>query len=100
MKTQIGPRAVLKQMRYHAHEYAKTLPQLPLLATRVLQQLDQPPPRPARAKYNPRLLAGTLLLIAAAALWITGEPHGFWQHAALAIMAAVGIWQWLKPGGT
>ena len=87
-------------MRYHAHEYAKTLPQLPLLATRVLQQLDQPPPRPARAKYNPRLLAGTLLLIAAAALWIAGHPQGFWQHTALAAMAVVGIWQWCKSGKT
>ena len=100
MKTQIGPRAVLKQMRYHAHEYAKTLPQLPLLATRILQQIDQPPPRPARAKTNPRLLAGTLLLIAAAALWIAGNPHGIWQHTALAAMAVVGIWQWCKSGKT
>ena len=100
MKTQIGPRAVLKQMRYHAHEYAKTLPQLPLLATRVLQQLDQPPPRPTRQRTNPRLLAGTLLLIAAAALWIAGDPHGIAQHAALAAMAVVGIWQWCKSGKT
>ena len=100
MKTQIGPRAVLKQMRYHAHEYAKTLPQLPLLATRILQQIDQPPPRPARAKQNPRLLAGTLLLIAAVALWLIAHPQGIAQHAALAIMAAVGIWQWCKPGKT
>ena len=100
MKTQIGPRAVLKQMRYHAHEYAKTLPQLPLLATRILQQIDQPPPRPARAKTNPRLLAGTLLLIAAVALWLTAHPQGIAQHAALAAMAAVGIWQWCKPGKT
>ena len=83
-------------MRYHAHEYAKTLPQLPLLATRILQQIDQPPPRPTRQRANPRLLAGTLLLIAAAALWIAGNPQGIAQHAALAIMAAVGIWQWLK----
>ena len=98
MKTQIGPRAVIKQMRYHAHEYAKALPQLPLLASRVLQQqLDQPPsPRSRGASGNPRLIAGTLLLIAAVTLWLTAQPQGAAQHTVLSLMAATGLWQWLK----
>ena len=98
MKTQIGPRAVIKQMRYHAHEYAKALPQLPLLASRVLQQqLDQPPsPRTRGASGNPRLIAGTLLLIAAVTLWLTAQPQGAAQHTVLSLMAATGLWQWLK----
>ena len=41
-----------------------------------------------------------LPLIAAAALWIAGDPHGIAQHAALAAMAVVGIWQWCKSGKT
>ena len=41
-----------------------------------------------------------VLLIAAVALWLIAHPQGIAQHAALAIMAAVGIWQWCKPGKT
>ncbi|MDO4642974.1 MAG: ubiquinone biosynthesis regulatory protein kinase UbiB [Cardiobacteriaceae bacterium] len=98
MKTQIGSRAVLKQMRYNAHEYAKVLPQLPLLAHRALQQFEQPTQKISSPSntINTRLIAGTFLLIAAIALWICAQPQGFWQNSTLVLMAVSGLWQWLK----
>ena len=91
---------------------AATLPGVLVLALRLLRALpagatdatdatdtadDGERERTASA---PGPLAGTLLLIAAVALWLTAHPQGFWQHSALAAMAAVGIWQWCKPGKT
>lgn len=97
MKGQIGPRAVLKRMRYNAHEYAKTLPQLPLLATHALQAVvdnqrmeARNPPREKR-RGNRILAAGSFLLAVILAGFF--GVNDFWQAGAVGVLTITGLYQ-------
>lgn len=97
MKGQIGPRAVLKRMRYNAHEYAKTLPQLPLLATHALQsivdtQRQQARKTPREKRRGNRFLAAGCFLLATVLAAAYGV-HDFWQGAAVGGLSVVGLYQ-------
>ena len=97
MKGQIGPRAVLKRMRYNAHEYAKTLPQLPLLATHALQsivdtQRQQARKTPREKRRGNRFLAAGCFLLATVLAAVYGV-HDFWQGAAVGGLSVAGLYQ-------
>lgn len=98
MKQQIGPKAMLKRMRTNAHDYAQIMPKFPLMAYRLLDRALQSPeflPAPKsqrkRAIRGFGTIAGAILLIGALSLWMVGNPHGFWQGAALFFTAVTGI---------
>lgn len=85
MKTQIGPRAFAKRMRSHAHDYAKVLPQLPLLTAKALSAYTES----QRPKPKDRSALGLGLLLGALAIWIFGQPQSALQGV---VLAGVGLW--------
>lgn len=85
MKTQIGPRAFLKRLRYNAHDYAKILPQLPILLARRLQ--ETPPPPPPRHHFY----GGLGCVLTALALWLLAPAPSWAQELALLLLGLYGL---------
>lgn len=97
MKDQIGPKAIMKQMRTNAHEYAQKMPKMPLMAYRVLErELENPPQARRRQTTNTRHLASALLILVPLALWIIYNPESLWQKVALGVVALFGFWHWIR----
>lgn len=98
-KDQIGARSMVKRLRYNAHDYAKVLPQLPLLSSQALhafidhQQREQQ--RKKRRDKPQRLLAASLLLLAILLAGFFGVAD-FWQAGAVGLLTVSGMWQLLK----
>lgn len=97
MKGQIGPRAVVKRMRYNAHEYAATLPQLPLLAHQALQgmvdaQRHDSQKKQREEKSAARLIAAGCFLLAIALTARYGLDD-FWQSATVGGLVLAGLIQ-------
>lgn len=91
MRKQIGPKAMFKRFRVHAHEYADILPKMPILAYRLMQdQLEQKQLQKTKPTSDWRLPSGAALLITSLSLWIMGHPTRL-QIYALIIVAVMGL---------
>lgn len=84
MKTQIGAKAIFKRMTYNAHDYAKIIPQLPILLHRVLEK-ESAPPKPEPKRF---FGWGVTMILTAVALWCA-FPLDIYQKSAL---MGIGIW--------
>lgn len=94
MKEQVGPKAMLKRVRYNAHDYAKTLPQLPLLtaeAMRAVAQMQRTPTIQHPSWMASRGIAGSILLVASVALAVLGHDYTWWQWLLIAADGALGL---------
>lgn len=84
----ISPRTQWKNMHRNALDYTNTLPKLPSLTYRYLEQKIN---RPA-AKSSSNTIAGALLLIAATALALTVTITALWQFLLLFLVGGLGIY--------
>lgn len=101
MKEQVGPKAMLKSIRYNAHDYAKILPQMPLLGARALQAVidgqHQSSNDHQRHRHSRRSVSGAVMLSASVALAVLHSDYQSWQWALIAALGAFGAWQmWRK----
>lgn len=91
MREQIGAKALLKRLRYNAHDYAKTLPQLPLLYAQSLQQQRQTQyllakKQAKQSKHNKHF--GLALASIASVLFYHYGLSDFWQSMGIALLYA------------
>ncbi len=96
MKQQIGRKAVCKRLRDNAHEYARSMPKMPIIAYRLLErELKQPGSFYGRADNNrgqsERALAGALVLVAAISLWLVVQPGAWSQRLLLVATGLIGL---------
>ncbi|MDO4435904.1 MAG: ubiquinone biosynthesis regulatory protein kinase UbiB [Cardiobacteriaceae bacterium] len=92
MKTQIGPRAFAKRMRSHAHDYAKVLPQLPILTAKALQLYTE------QHKNRPKdqSALGAVLLLGSLALSVLGNPQSALSYLGLLVTGGLGLYYILR----
>lgn len=94
MKDQVGPRAMVKRMRYNAHDYAKTLPQLPLLTAEALRAIakDRMQPRTIVQPRPWRNLAGAGLFGLGVVLSVLRTDYHWWQWLLIIATGCLGLW--------
>lgn len=94
MSEQVGPRAWVNMLAHEAPRWARTMPQVPLLAHEVLTKLAQQPastPNPGAGRSKRAVVeatAGASLVVAAAILQLADRTHSAWLFWPL---LAVGV---------
>lgn len=96
MKQQVGVKAAFKRMRDNAHEYARSMPKMPIVTYRLLErELKNPGSLYRRGADNHgqsmQTLAGALLFIAALSLWLMVQPDNWAQRFALVATGLLGL---------
>ncbi|MBV7434542.1 ubiquinone biosynthesis regulatory protein kinase UbiB [Cardiobacteriaceae bacterium TAE3-ERU3] len=95
MKDQVGPKAMLKRMRYNAHDYAKTLPQLPLLTADAMRAVIDSNRNHIAQRNYPRqqwgMLSGSVLLASSTALALWRDHYHWWQWLLLIALTVLGM---------
>lgn len=99
MRKQIGPKAIAKRLRTHAHEYMDIMPKMPVLAYRVMQQqLAEKGSSTQQTKSvndSAYRISGALLCSSSVGIWVLAKPHG-WQLVAVAALAVLGLYYLIK----
>lgn len=96
MKQQVGAKAVVKRLRDNAHEYARSMPNMPIVAYRLMErELKHPGSLCGRGendhRHSPRALAGAVLFLAALSLWLVVQPGAWSQRLVLVATGVLGL---------
>lgn len=96
MKDQVGPKAILKRMRYNAHDYAKTMPHLLLLAAGALRAIvdnnHNQHWQKRRSRKSWRIPSGAFLLAGNIAMALWRDDYHWWQWSLLVLGGSIGLW--------